>query len=97
MYWPHNDAEDAQFRRQIFLFHQKRLKRCLTNGTHIEADINPTYQDLAEHYRTTVITARSRKSKDKAKVESAVFVAEAGSWRRLETTPSSASMNSIEL
>ena len=52
------------------------LKVGVTNPCRYEPDINPTYQDLAEHYGTTVIPARSRKPKDKAKVESAVFVAE---------------------
>jgi len=52
------------------------LKAGVTNPCRYEPDINPTYQDLAEHYGTTVIPARSRKPKDKAKVESAVFVAE---------------------
>jgi transposase len=41
-----------------------------------EPDINPTYQDLADHYDTTVIPARPRHPRDKAKVESAVLVAE---------------------
>ena len=52
------------------------LKAGVTNPCRYEPDINPTYQDLAEHYGTTVIPARSRRPKDKAKVESAVFVAE---------------------
>jgi len=52
------------------------LKSGVTKPCRYEPDINPTYQDLAEHYGTTVIPARSRKPKDKAKVESAVFVAE---------------------
>ena len=41
-----------------------------------EPDINPTYQELAEHYGAAVIPARAGKPKDKAKVESAVLVAE---------------------
>ena len=52
------------------------LKAGITNPCRYEPDINPTYQDLAEHYGTTVIPARSRKPRDKAKVESAVLVAE---------------------
>jgi transposase len=39
-------------------------------------EINPTYLDLAEHYGTVVIPARVHKAKDKAKVESAVLIAE---------------------
>lgn len=52
------------------------LKAGVTSPCRYEPDINPTYQDLAEHYGTTVIPARVGKPKDKAKVESAVLVAE---------------------
>jgi len=52
------------------------LKTGVTHPCRYEPDINPTYQDLAEHYATTVIPARARRPRDKAKVESAVFVAE---------------------
>ena len=52
------------------------LKAGVTHPHRYEPDINPTYQDLAQHYRTTVIPARSGRPKDKAKVESAVLVAE---------------------
>jgi len=41
-----------------------------------EPDINPSYQDFAEHYDTTVIPARPKKPKDKAKFEAAVLLAE---------------------
>jgi len=41
-----------------------------------EADINPSYQELARHYGTCVIPARVRKPRDKAKVEAAVLVAQ---------------------
>lgn len=52
------------------------LKAGVTNPCRYEPDVNPTYQDLAEHYNTTVIPARPGKPRDKAKVESAVLVAE---------------------
>ena len=52
------------------------LKSGVTHPCRYEPDINPTYQDLAEHYDTTVIPARVKKPKDKAKVESAVLVSE---------------------
>jgi transposase len=52
------------------------LKSGVTNPCRYEPDINPTYQDLAEHYDMTVIPARTRKPRDKAKVESAVLVSE---------------------
>ncbi len=41
-----------------------------------EPEINPTYQDMAEHYGTAVIPARVRKPKDKPKVEVGVQVVE---------------------
>lgn len=41
-----------------------------------EPDVNPTYHELATHYGTAVLPARVRKPRDKAKVESAVQVAE---------------------
>jgi len=52
------------------------LKSGVTKPCRYEPDINPTYQDLATHYDTTVIPARAGKPRDKAKVESAVLVAE---------------------
>ena len=52
------------------------IKAGVTNPCRYEPDINPTYQDLAEHYGTTVIPTRPGRPRDKAKVESAVLVAE---------------------
>lgn len=52
------------------------LKSGVTHPCRYEPDINPTYQDLAQHYGATVIPARPGRAKDKAKVESAVLVAE---------------------
>ena len=52
------------------------LKTGVTNPCRYEPDINPTYQDLADHYHTAVIPTRPGKPRDKAKVESAVLVAE---------------------
>ena len=51
-------------------------KTAITHPCRYEPDINPTYLELAQHYGTTVIPARSRKPKDKAKVEAGVLVAE---------------------
>ena len=39
-----------------------------------EPDINPTYLEMAQHYGLTVIPARPRRPKDKAKVEGAVLI-----------------------
>jgi len=52
------------------------VKTGVKNPCRYEPDINPTYQELARHYGTTVIPARSGKPKDKAKVETAVLCAE---------------------
>jgi transposase len=52
------------------------LKSGVTHPCRYEPDINPTYADLAEYYGTVVIPARVRKARDKAKVESAVLIAE---------------------
>jgi transposase len=41
-----------------------------------DPDLNPTYQDLATHYDTAVLPARQGHPRDKAKVESAVLIAE---------------------
>jgi len=41
-----------------------------------DPDINLTYQEMAEHYGFTVIPARVRKPKDKAKVENGVLIAQ---------------------
>jgi transposase len=41
-----------------------------------EPDLNPTYQDFAQHYGVAVIPTRVRKPKDKAKVEVGVQVVE---------------------
>ncbi len=51
-------------------------RTAVTSPCRYAPDINRTYQDLAEHYRFAVIPARSRKPKDKAKVEVGVLIAE---------------------
>jgi len=48
----------------------------VTHPCRYEPDLNPTYQDMAAHYDTAVVPARVKKPKDKAKVESAVLIAE---------------------
>jgi len=52
------------------------LKSGITKPCRYEAEVNRTYQDLAEHYGAVVIPARVRKPKDKAKVEVGVQVAQ---------------------
>ena len=52
------------------------LKSGVTRACRYEPDLNPTYQDLCDHYGLAVLPARQRKPRDKAKVESAVQIAE---------------------
>ena len=52
------------------------LKAGVRKPCYYEPDINPTYYEMARHYGTVVIPARVARPKDKAKVESAVQVAE---------------------
>jgi transposase len=52
------------------------LKSGVKHASRYEPDLNPTYQDLAEHYGIAVIPARPRKPKDKAKAEVGVQVVE---------------------
>jgi transposase len=52
------------------------LKAGVKHPCRYEPDLNPTYQDLAEHYGTAVIPTRVRKPKDKAKAEVGVQVVE---------------------
>ncbi len=48
------------------------LRSGVSHACRYEPDINPTYQEMASYYQTTVIPARVRKPKDKAKVEAGV-------------------------
>jgi transposase len=52
------------------------LKAGVKHPCRYEPDLNPTYQNLAQHYGTAIIPARPRKPKDKAKVEVGVQVVE---------------------
>lgn len=52
------------------------LKSGIAKPCRYEPGVNRTYQELAEHYGAVVIPARVGKAKDKAKVESAVQVAQ---------------------
>ena len=47
-------------------------KAGVRKASRYEPDLNPTYQELATHYGTTVLPARPRSPQDKAKVEAAV-------------------------
>jgi len=52
------------------------LRAGVTRACRYDPDINPTYQDLAVHYGTTVLPARPGEPRDKAKVETAVQIVE---------------------
>jgi len=48
----------------------------VTSPHRYEPDLNPTYQDLAEHYGFAIVPARVRRARDKAKVEAGVLLVE---------------------
>jgi transposase len=52
------------------------LKSGVLESSLYEPTLNPTYQDLADHYHTAVLPARPRKPRDKAKVENGVLIAQ---------------------
>lgn len=52
------------------------LKSGVAKAHRYEPELNPAYQDFAEHYRLAILPARVRKPRDKAKVEVAVQVVE---------------------
>jgi transposase len=52
------------------------LKAGVTSPHLYEPDLNPTYQELADHFLVAVVPARVRRPQDKAKVESGVQVVE---------------------
>jgi transposase len=52
------------------------LKAGVKSPHRYEPDLNPTYQDFAQHYGLAVVPARVRKPKDKSKVEVGVQVVE---------------------
>lgn len=52
------------------------LKAGVRHACFYEPDLNPTYHDWALHYGTTVLPARVRRPRDKAKVEAGVLLVE---------------------
>ncbi len=48
------------------------LKSGVKKPNYYEPDLNPSYQELAEHYHVAVLPARVRKPKDKANAENGV-------------------------
>lgn len=53
-----------------------QLKSGIIRSCRYEPEVQRTYEELARHYGTTVMAARPRKPRDKAKVEVAVQIAE---------------------
>jgi transposase len=50
------------------------LKAGVTSPHLYEPDLNPTYQEMADHYQVAVMPARVRRPKDKAKAEAGVLL-----------------------
>lgn len=72
-----------------------QLKSGVTRSCRYEPEVQRTYEELAEHYGTTVLPARPRRPRDKAKVEVAVQIAQRWILARMrdEVFHSIASMN----
>ncbi|MFT5391586.1 MAG: transposase [Gammaproteobacteria bacterium] len=58
------------------IFVPDNLKSAVTTASRYEPEVNRTFDDFAAHYGAVVIPTRAAKPKDKAKVESAVLVAQ---------------------
>jgi transposase len=52
------------------------LKAGVITPNFYEPELNPAYREMADHYGTTIIPARVRRPRDKAKVENAVLQVE---------------------
>lgn len=52
------------------------LKSATTRACKYDPDLNPTYQQMAAHYRVGILPARPLKPKDKAKAENGVLLVE---------------------
>jgi len=52
------------------------LKSGVTSPCRYDPELNPTYRDLADHYCVSIVPARVRRPRDKAKVENGVLQAE---------------------
>lgn len=52
------------------------LNSAVSRAHRYEPELNPSYQDFAEHYGVAIFPTRVRKPRDKAKVESSVLIVE---------------------
>ena len=62
-----------------------QLKSGVTRACRYEPEVQRTYEELAQHYGTTVLPARPAHPRDKAKVEVACRSRSAGSSRACAT------------
>jgi len=51
-------------------------KALITRASRYEPDLNPSYQEFAEHFKVAIVPARVREPQDKAKVETGVQIVE---------------------
>ena len=51
-------------------------KALVTRASRYEPDLNPNYQEFAEHFKVAIVPARVREPQDKAKVETGVQIVE---------------------
>lgn len=63
------------------------LKSAVTRAHRYDPEINPAYAEFAAHYGVTILPARVRKPRDKAKVEGAVLIVERFILARLRDRP----------
>ena len=89
--WSQNQADFINAHVRAFEFFKgtpkivvpDNLKSGVTKTHRYEPDINPAYQQMAEHYQVAIIPARPYRPKDKSKVEGAVLVVERWIMARL--------------
>ena len=82
--WSQNLSDWLSSHRRAFDFYggvpeivvPDNLKSAVNKPCRYDPDLNPSYQDMAEHYGTAVIPARVRKPKDKSKAEVGVQIVE---------------------
>ncbi|MEZ7972528.1 MAG: DDE-type integrase/transposase/recombinase, partial [Pseudomonadales bacterium] len=82
--WSQNQADFINAHVRAFEFFKgtpkivvpDNLKSGVIKTHRYEPDINPAYQQMAEHYQVAIIPARPYRPKDKSKVEGAVLVVE---------------------
>ena len=89
--WSQNQADFINAHVRAFEFFKgtpkivvpDNLKSGVIKTHRYEPDINPAYQQMAEHYQVAIIPARPYRPKDKSKVEGAVLVVERWIMARL--------------